>query len=730
MNQMTPPGANPEIEQHRRAVRKKPRDANAHALLGLSLLRQRQLDEGVRALQRAFELKVRQPELHAVLAAALFELERYEEAAASYRQALRVQDAADLQRGLADSLSRLGRHQQAEDSARRAVALKPDDVGSHLLLVGALYKQQRLEEAADVLRRVLKLEPQRTDARYDLGYVLYSLHRHKEALACMERVVAEQPAHLNALRHIGLCRRALGKVDDAVVILEEAVAREPDNGQLVAELAGTLHMLGRLPEAVAMSRRAQELDPANIMALRTGIHTRFALGEWQEALRLARELLAHAPSPEHHSMLLFILSHCCQDGDELTREHFAYGERWETPLRALRQPHANVRDPQRKLRIGLVSGDLYRHAVARFIAPVLRTLKNSTQVEFYVYHNQVKEDEMTHTMRADVAAWRSIMHLDDAAAERLIRADAIDILIDLSGHSALNRLPLFARKPAPVQATWIGYAGTTGLEAVDYILGDRFWLPGTRYDRQFTENIVRLPMFVLFLPEPTAPPVNPLPALENGYITFGSFHRASKLGQDVIRQWSLLLHAIPTAKMLLGGMQEGIDDVLVDWFAQEGIPRERLLLRERAGMYHYLKQHYEVDICLSPFPYSGGTTIGHALWMGVPTLATVGATNPSHAAAAFMMHLGLGAFVTESEETYVKLGALLSENVSALATMRQTMRQRFLESPLGYPAILGASFEIAMRRMWTRWCDGQEAAPFPVSLADVEAYGRQPAAPD
>lgn len=730
MNQMTPPGANPEIEQHRRAVRKKPRDANAHALLGLSLLRQRQLDEGVRALQRAFELKVKQPELHAVLAAALFELARYEDAAASYRQALRFQNAADLQRGLADSLCKLGQLEQATEAARRAIALEPDDVGAHLTLADALFRQQHMEETAETLRRVLELDPLRINARFDLGHVLQRLRRHKEALVYLEQVVAEQPGHVKALRHIGLGWRSLGKHDEAIAAMEQALAVAPDDVQLMSDLAATLHLHGRLPQALAMARRARALNPADAMALRVQLQTHFALGEWQESLRLARELLALAPTPEHHSMLLFILSHCCRDGDELTREHFAFGERWEPALRALRRPHANERDPQRKLRIGLVSGDLYKHAVARFIAPVMQTLKNSTQVALYVYHNQTKEDELTRSMRADVAAWRSIMDLDDDAAERLIREDAIDILIDLSGHSALNRLPLFARKPAPVQATWIGYAGTTGLEAMDYILCDRFSVPGKRYDHQFLEKIVRLPLLSPFLPEPSAPPVNALPALSNGHITFGSFHRASKLGRDVIRQWSLLLHAVPDAKMLLGGLQDGIDDVLVDWFALEGIPRERLLLRQRAGMFQYMQQHYEVDVCLSPFPYTGSTTIGHALWMGVPTLATVGETNPSHASAPFMMHLGLGAFITDSEETYVKLGTFLSQNLPALAAMRQTMRQRFLESPLGYPAVMGAAFEIAARRMWTRWCQGEAAAPIQIGLGDVEAYGREQVSAD
>jgi len=720
------PAESAEIAQNRRAVRLNARDANAHALLGIALLRERQLDEGVAVLRRAIELNGKIKGIHAILAAALFELADYAAAAGYYAHALRFQDSADLHLGLADSLLRMGRPAEAEASARRAAEHEPASVLPHLSLAAALHAQGRVSDSSDVLRRVLELDPDQHDVRFDLGQLLFGQQQYEEARACLAEVVARVPGHFQARRSLGLCLRALRRPDDAVAVFEQAIAVAPDDVTLLAELGASYQLLGRLPEAAAVLGRALALAPDDVMALRAMTHTRFTLGEWQEALALTRRLMEVHPSPEFHSMLLFVLSHCCQDPDELTREHVAFGERWEAPLRALRQPHANDRDPQRVLRIGLVSADLYHHALARFLMPVLEAMKASTQVRFYIYYNNTVQDDVTAVLRAGAAAWREIAHLDDAAAEQLIRADAIDILIDLNGHSASNRLPLFARKPAPVQATWMGYAGTTGLESIDYILCDRFMVPGTRYDSQFTERIVKLPLGAPFQPQPVAPPVNELPALKNGYLTFGSFHRASKLGRDVVAQWALLLHAIPDAKMLLGGLQPGIDDVLVDWFALEGIGPERLLLRQRSRMYDYLAQHHEVDICLSPFPYSGGTTIGHALWMGVPTLATIGPTNPSAAAAVFMVHLGLDTFITDSVDTYVKLGVFLSQNVSALATMRVTMRERFLKSILGYPGITGAAVELALRRMWQRWCEGQEPAPFAVTMAELAEHGAQP----
>jgi len=720
MNAVLQPGGAAEVEQQRRAVRLNPRDANAHALLGVTLLRHRQVEDGAASLVRALELNPKLRGLHGVLGAAYAELQRDDDAVDCYRQALRFQDdAADLHQGLANGLLRLGRASEAEASARRAVELAPGSVPALLGLAAALHRQNRPEDTAGVLRQVVTLDPTQIDAHYDLGDQLFRLHRYEEAIDCYRAVTAAHPDHVRALRHMGLSHRGLRQHAAAADCLERALAQAPDDVNLLTDLGGARQAQGRLVEATALLRRALERDPVNEHALRALAHTCFTLGEWKEALALSRRLLEVAPSPDTHSMMLFILSHCCLDPDELTREHFAYGERWETPLRAHWQPHLNERDPQRPIRVGIVSADLYNHAVTRFIAPVIEALRDSTHVQLHIYYNNTVDDAMSRHLRAQVASWRPIYEVDDDTVASQIRTDGIDVLIDLSGHSALNRLPLFARRPAPVQATWTGYAGTTGMEAMDYVLCDQFLVPDKRYDNQFKEQIVRLPLGAPFLPEGDAPDVNPLPALANGYLTFGSFHRASKLSRDVIAQWARLLHAVPDAKMLLGGLQDGIDDNLVGWFEQEGIGRERLLLRPRAPIGEYLRQHYEVDVCLCPFPYTGSTTIGHALWMGVPTLATVGATNPSHASVCFMAHLGLSTFITEDEDTYVKLGTFLAQNTQALAAMRASMRERFVNSVLGYPGVASAGIELALRRMWQHWCSGAAPVPLRVRLGDL-----------
>ena len=720
MNLHIQPASADPLAQHRRAVQRNPRDANAHALLGLGLLKARQLDAGVASLRRALELNPKVRGLQAILAAALFELERFEEAVTAYRAALRFDNSADLHQGLADALLRLGRAAEAEAPARRAAELAPGNVALLLSLGNVLHGQGKMEEAVTVFERVLELAPGLVDARYDLGLLLGLSGRHEDAVACLNNVLEAAPEHAGALLQLGRSTRALKQYAEAAGYFRRLHALNPERIEVLVDLGAALRMSGDLAASAALMRQALELAPDNTEVMYGLLGACFAMGEWELAMQLARQALELHPSAKAHSVLLFIMSHCCMDAEELTREHFAFAERWETGLRALRQPHPNSRDPQRRLRVGIVSADLYDHAVTNFVAPVFEALKDSPGVALYAYYNNTVEDGMTAQLREVAAAWRPIANLDDDAAERLIREDAIDILIDLSGHSALNRLPLFARKPAPLQCSWIGYAGTTGLEAMDYIVYDQFSLPEGRYDEQFSEKIVRLPLGAPFTPATVAPPVNELPALRNGYITFGSFHRLNKLNRNVIGQWARLLHAVPDSRMLLGGMQTGTEEVLTSWFAEQGIGRERLLFRNRTHVYGFLEQHHDVDVCLCPFPYSGSTTIGQALWMGVPTLIPVGETNPSHAAVPVMAHLGLADFVADSEATYIALGVFLSQNLDALATMRATMRKRFTDSLLGYPGITAAALECAWRMMWQRLCADEAPAPLRVRLSDLK----------
>lgn len=733
------PGAG--LEPHRRAVRLHPHSAKAHAELGLALQRAGQLAPAVASQRRALELDPGMVQLHAIMAPALHALAEFAAAAASYSQAIALQpDNPALHYGLGETLRAQAHYVLAAASYDRALQLRPQDPHAHTGLAGALHGLGQYDGALASYRRaielapdlidawlncgntfldlgqfvnardaydeVLKLQPDHFGARFNLAASLDRQGRHDAALACFRRALEVRPGDLAAQRSISATLSALGRHEEALAYRQALRDADPDNGMLHFDVGQSLRHLGRNALAVESMRLALARLPND-----ASVHTYLGMlqmeaGERDLSLASNRRAYQLDPSAANCSNVLFILSHCTNDPDLLFAEHLHFAEQFERPLLAQRQPHPNSPDPRRRLNIGFVSADFYDHAIVTFIEPIFELLAHSEEVSLFAYSNGMIEDQVTTRLRGYIPNWRSIFAIGDDVAERQIRADAIDILIDMSGHSGGNRLPLFARKPAPVQASWLGYAGTTGLEAVDYYLSDGFHLPEGRYDDQFSEQIVRLPLGAPFMPSVHAPAISPLPALRNGYLTFGTFNRPNKLSSDVIALWAKLLHAIPDSRLVLGGLHPGADKLVTSWFTQQGISLSRVQLQPRGSMDAYLAAHDQIDICLAAFPYTGATTVGHALWMGVPTLTNTGPTNPSHAAVCFLAHLGLTSFVADNEAHFVDLGVFLSQNIPALAELRATMRERFDRSVVGHPIIAATGLERAMRVIWARWCQG------------------------
>jgi predicted O-linked N-acetylglucosamine transferase (SPINDLY family) len=436
-----------------------------------------------------------------------------------------------------------------------------------------------------------------------------------------------------------------------------------------------------------------------------------------DAVQAYRRALALKPDYlEAYSNMLFSMSQMeGVDARTLFAEHRAYGELVEGPLRAQWRGHANPPDPQRPLRIGFVSADLRNHAVASFVEPVFERLAGRPGLTLHAYYNHTIHDAVGARLRGYMDSWCEVAGLTDEALAERIRADSIDILIDLSGHTAHNRLPVFARKPAPVQATWIGYPATTGLTAVDYYLTDRTILPPGQFDHQFTEKLVHLPLAATFQPVADAPPIGPLPALANGHLTFGSFNRLSKISRHVVQAWGRLLRALPDAHLVMAGMPEhGGYEELAAWLAEEGIKPERVRYHPRSGLRDYLALHGQIDICLDTFPYSGGTTTLHALWMGVPTLTLAGDTAAGRQSASTLEHAMLPQFIARDADDFVRRGLDLSADLAALAALRTTMRERLTQLSEQGVAQVASGVEDALRMMWQRWCEGLPAASFEV----------------
>ena len=554
-------------------------------------------------------------------------------------------------------------------------------------------------------------------------FALVKQGRFAEAMESARTLTELHPERGQGWKILGALLWANGSKDAALGAMQIAAGLLPQDAETHANLGTTLNELERLDEAEAYLRKALEIDP-NLTAAHVQLGNTYQLkGQYADAESSIRSAISLRPDDAKiadkfiYSTLLFLLSHKPSiDPDSLFAEHCRVGAIIEAPTRASWPRHANDPDPDRRLRVGFVSGDLRNHVVAHFIEPVLAQLETYQGLELHAYYNNPAEDDVSRRMRKYFTLWNPVSPLDDTRLAKKIMDDGIDILIDLSGHTSLNRLRTFARKPAPVQASWLGYVGTTGLRAVDYYITDRHFLPRAQFARHFTEKLLYLPAAAPFQPYDKSPAVNSLPALEMGTMTFGSFNRLGKINAQTISLWSELLRALPEARMLVGAIHTNRQrSELIARFAAQGIPPERLAFHDRADMYTYLAQHHDVDICLDTQPWGGGTTTNHALWMGVPTLTVTGSTPASRLSAALLAQVDLESFVAVNAVEFVEKGIYWATHLAELAHIRAGLRARCELSPVRQPAVIAAAMERALRHMWRGWCVGLPPESFEIT---------------
>jgi protein O-GlcNAc transferase len=609
------------------------------------------------------------------------------------------------------SLFENGTDQETEALAQSFIRRYPKS-GFAWNILGALRQRKRLfSEAAGFFRCALEAEPDYADACFNLGRMLQVKGALAEAERSFRRAIEINDGFLEAHYSLGEVLHQRGAFAQAEACYRRAIEIRPDLAVAHNNLAIALRRQDRPAESEASCRRAIELNPGLAEAwcsLGAALQDQGQLVEAAAGYRRALEIRPDLPVAHHG--LLFCLSHGGEtEPESLFAEHVRFAERFEAPLRPAWPLHRNSRDPGRRLQVGFVSGDFRDHAMANFLEPAFSHLAKDPGLSLHAYSNHAVEDAVTIRMRCHFCHWNTIFALSDEMLARKIVDDGIDILVDLTGHTAHNRLLTFARKPAPIQCGWIGYLGTSGLRSIDYYLADRHFLPPGEFDRYFTEKIVYLPAVAPFQPSPDAPDINPLPALRNGYVTFGSFSRISKLNRSVIALWSELLRALPDSQILIAGMP--LDDrrrMISGWFNDEGIAQERLEFHARCDSRSYFALHHRVDLCLDPFPFTGATTTGNALWMGVPTLTLSGKTVPGRLGPALLHHAGLGDFVALTAREFVEKGVYWARNPEPLAQLRAGMRERFLGSPIGQPSLVAEGLAACFREMWRCWCESPQ----------------------
>lgn len=695
------------VASYKKAVLLTPDNAELHNNLGDVLQTQDKLTEAIASYRKALRINPNLAEVHYNLADALLREGKLPEAVTQYREAIRLKpDHAEAYNNLAIALMKQGEQDEAIACYREAIAIKPDLAEAHSNLGDLLKKQDKLEEAVARYREAIRLKPGYVEAYNNLANALNKLGRQDEAIACYQQAVTIRPYAAELHCNLGNTLYEQGRMTEAIASCREAIRIKPDYAEACDGLGNALRALGQLDEAVSFGRQAVLLKPDDAGVCNNLGNSLRDQGKLEEAIACFRQALSLQPdSATTYSNLLYTMQYMSTvTPAEAFSEHRGYAEQYETPFKENRMPHPNSRVPDRRLRIGYVSGDFRNHAVTFFIEPILAS-HDKSQVEIYCYYTYGKHDSHTERIAAYADHWLTCSRMSDEALADRIRADGIDILVDLSGHTGYNRLPVFARKPAPLQATWIGYAGSTGLTAMDYRITNEEMDPSGLTERYHSETLLRMPdSGVAYRPEPGCPLVNPLPALTSGEFVFASLNNLIKTNPSVVELWARILNALPHARLMLGNVTDsGTRQRVIDQFGQAGVTTDRLILQPRMSLNDYLALHHQIDLALDPFPYNGGTTTVHALWMGVPVVTLAGEHMVSRCAVPLLSRVGLDEFITHNEEDYFQHAVRMAQNLPGLDRIRQSLRERMSASSYG-PQIVTRHLEAAYREVWRKWC--------------------------
>ena len=611
-------------------------------------------------------------------------------------------DDAEAHCNLGVTLNELGRRKEAETSYRRALRIKPDYLVAHCNLGNNLRELGRLNEAETSYRLALQIKPDHIEAYYNLGNTLHEMSRFAEAEASYRLALQIMPEYAEAYYGLGISLQHLGQPDEAEASFRRALQIRPDFVEAHCHLGNTLHDSGRLNEAEASFRRTLQIKPDFAKAHYNLGNTLHELGRISEAEASYRRALQIRPDyAEAHDNLLFMFNYTSsKDASSCLEEARLYGRMAEGKVAQRFAKWSCTRQPER-LRIGLVSGDFNNHPVGYFLENLLARL-DPAKVELIAYPTCCNADELTARIKPAFSDWKPLFGLSDEAAARLIHNDGVHLLLDLSGHTRHNRLPVFAWKPAPVQASWLGYSATTGIAAMDYLIADPYVLSETE-EASFTEKIWRLPETRLcFTPPDLDIEVSPLPALTNGFITFGCFNNLSKMNEDVVALWSRILASVPDSRLFLKARQlsaASVTQSVTKRFAAHGIAADRLILEGAEPRAKYLSAYQSVDIALDPFPFPGGTTSVEGMWMGVPVLTLNGERFLSRQGVGILLNAGLPDWIAADSCDYLARAISHSGDLRRLAMLRKGLRQQIMTTPIFDAARFARHFEAALQGM-------------------------------
>jgi protein O-GlcNAc transferase len=556
---------------------------------------------------------------------------------------------------------------------QQAITLHPEEAHYYNNLGLVLKAQGRDEEAIQAFQKALAFNPHFADVLYNLGSLMMEQGKLENACQYFEKALTMKPEHLDTLNSLGVAHMEQGHLDAALHYYQEVLKIQPDHLHALNNMGNALRYQGWVKEALVFFEQASTIEPH----YQTAHHNFNFVQQYLPDITLAKLHATHIH-----------WNNCCA-----------------VPLKKYWGDYTNQRSADKRLVLGFVSGDFRQHSVASFTMHVFEQL--AQHCDLICYANQPECDDETSRFQQAASQWWEVNRWSDQQLAQRIRDDKVDILFDLSGHTARNRLNMFAQKPAPIQIAWVGYTATTGLEAMDYIISDPYLIP-VEAEPYYQEQVIRLPhCSICYEPPSTAPDISPLPALQNRYITFASFNILTKLNPIVIATWTEILKALPESQLLIkarGLNCPGTRQRYLDLFQAHGVASNRILCQAPSKYAEFLTYYQQVDIQLDPFPFSGGTTTMESLWMGVPVITLPGETFASRQSMRNLSNIGLTDFIAQDTQHYVKIAVDWASRIEKLAEIRMQLRSKVQQSPLSDAPRFTQDLLQELRGIWTHWC--------------------------
>ncbi len=700
-------GRLPEAEDaYRQALAIEPQNPDALHLLGTLAFRAGNAPAAIDLIGRAIAIKPAAAEYWANIASILNSEKRHPQAGAAASQAIRLRpDYAEAYYHLANALEGCNEKEKAVIALAEAIHLCPQLVEALIGMGNLLLTQERADEAADYYRRAISHRPDSPEAHTNLGAALQQTGRIQEAIAASQLAIQLKPDNVEAYSNLGTLLLATGDADGALAACQKAIEIRPTDPAAHNNLGQAYQAKGMPDQAMAAYLKTLSLRHNHSKAWNNLGGVQFNQGLLDDAIASFDHSakLSSDESTGHSNKVYALHFHPHYDRDAIARELKEWDQKRARPLMPSSPAYANNRQPGRRLRIGYVSPDFRQHVVGFNILPVIEK-RDRERFEIFCYSNVIKPDDMTARFRASTDHWRDIVGVPDAAVAEQIRNDQIDLLVDLTLHLAGNRLLIFARRPAPVQVSFAGYPGTTGMSAIDYRLTDPHLEPQVAVETSASERAIVLPdSFWCYAPTDTQPDVNQLPALSNGFVTFGCLSNFSKINLDVLEKWAAVMLRVPRSRLMLLAAVGSHRQRLIKTMADLGVTEDRIVFAERRPRSQYLQLYQQIDIGLDTFPYNGHTTSLDSLWMGVPVVTLVGQTPVGRAGWSQLSNLDLTELAALSEREFIEIAANLANDLPRLSHLRRSLRSRMEASPLTDADRFTRNIEAAYRQMWKAW---------------------------